>query len=75
MADLQPATSIPTTTQQTPQIPTQEVDFFGGGEDAFKNAIAPNSNQETPVVASAPFVPEESAWEPTIPSEPSTVEG
>ena len=64
MTDPQPTTPIPTDNQQAPQTPSQETDFFGGGEDAFQNGAVSNPN------APAPFVPEEPVWEPTI-TEPS----
>lgn len=70
MADTQPTSSIPTNVQQAPQTPRQETDFFGGGEEAFKNGAVVSPNTDP-----TPFVPEENVWEPTIPEEPKAVEG
>jgi len=64
MADPQQTTPIPTDNQQAPQTPSQETDFFGGGEDAFKNGAVINPDE-----APAAFVPEEPVWEPTLPTE------
>ncbi|MCX6823162.1 MAG: hypothetical protein NTX91_04200, partial [candidate division SR1 bacterium] len=69
MADPQQTTPIPTNMQQAPQTPSQETDFFGGGEDAFQNGAVINPNAEP-----TPFVPEEKVWEPNI-TEPSKIEG
>lgn len=62
MADTQPTPSIPTNVQQAPQTPNQQSDFFGGGEDAFKNWTVVSPNTET-------SIPEEPVREPTIPEE------
>ncbi len=70
MTDPQQTTPIPTNDQQAPQATSQETDFFGGSEDAFQKGVVVNPNEEP-----APFVPEEHVREPTVPQEPTAVEG
>ena len=64
MTDPQQTTAIPTDDQQAPQTTSQETDFFGGGEDAFKNGAVVTPDEEP-----TPFVPEENIREPTVPEE------
>lgn len=70
MVDPAQTTPSPSVPLQAAPIPNQSSDFFGGGEEAFKNGAVVNPHADP-----QPFVPEERVWEPKVPEKPVAVEG
>lgn len=68
MADPQ-TQPIPTDNQQTPQTPSQEWDFFGGGEEAFQEGKVFDPNAPVVPEAAPAYTPNQPVWEPTLPEE------